>query len=320
MSNSKHRLFVAFILLCLASFCGGSASSGESSSGDDAADTGSATTETSLALRLPYSPGSEYLMSQGFGGAFSHSDDCGYYSLDFIMDEGTSILAAASGRVVRVKEDSNTGGGTRDFEDDANYVYIDYGNGRYGSYLHLCQNCVDVAVGDDVTQGQVIGRSGNTGFSTEPHLHFAILSWETDCSVTFGFEDVNDENGIPVEGENYTSQNDGSSSGSYIASLIPADRFSTNGVTLDEDLPWSMHASDTITVSGTLDDGLTTAFLFIFDGQGNTLDMVTASADGDQNFSISYHPSIAAGSYYLALTGSATNSGYSEFSVHFLIQ
>lgn len=55
-----------------------------------------------------------------------------------------------------------------------NYVMIDHGNGEYSLYAHLQPGSMRVKVGDHVTQGQVIGKLGSSGNSTEPHLHFQL--------------------------------------------------------------------------------------------------------------------------------------------------
>ena len=55
-----------------------------------------------------------------------------------------------------------------------NHVIIDIGGGHYAFYAHLKPGGIRVKLGDKVKRGQVIGLVGNTGNSTEPHLHFHI--------------------------------------------------------------------------------------------------------------------------------------------------
>jgi murein DD-endopeptidase MepM/ murein hydrolase activator NlpD len=55
-----------------------------------------------------------------------------------------------------------------------NYVALDIGYGRYALYGHLIPGSIKVKKGDFVKRGQVLGRLGNSGNSTEPHLHFQI--------------------------------------------------------------------------------------------------------------------------------------------------
>ncbi|MEZ4587109.1 MAG: M23 family metallopeptidase [Gemmatimonadales bacterium] len=55
-----------------------------------------------------------------------------------------------------------------------NYVIIRHEDGLYSGYMHLQGGSVTVAKGDRVSRGQMIGRVGQTGNSTEPHLHFHV--------------------------------------------------------------------------------------------------------------------------------------------------
>lgn len=82
-----------------------------------------------------------------------------------------------------------------------NHVILNIGNGRYAFYAHLQPGSIRVKVGDKVHRGQVLGLVGNSGNSTEPHLHFHI----SNASSRLGSE------GLPysltffeVEGEGWT--------------------------------------------------------------------------------------------------------------------
>lgn len=55
-----------------------------------------------------------------------------------------------------------------------NYIVIDIGFGRYAFYAHMRPHSATVKVGDRVRRGQIIGRLGNSGNSTAPHLHFHL--------------------------------------------------------------------------------------------------------------------------------------------------
>lgn len=96
-----------------------------------------------------------------------------YNAIDVGAPIGTPILAMADGTVIIAKGPScpNTSptywnGGY------GNLTIIQHGNGTQTLYAH--QKCLNVAVGDKVSQGEVIGQVGNTGRSTGPHLHFEI--------------------------------------------------------------------------------------------------------------------------------------------------
>jgi murein DD-endopeptidase MepM/ murein hydrolase activator NlpD len=57
-----------------------------------------------------------------------------------------------------------------------NHVILDIGDGHYAFYAHLQPGSIRVKVGDTVHRGQVVGLVGNSGNSTEPHLHFQICN------------------------------------------------------------------------------------------------------------------------------------------------
>lgn len=67
-----------------------------------------------------------------------------------------------------------------------NYVIIDIGDGRYAFYAHLQPGSLRVAVGDRVRRGDVVGLVGNSGNSTEPHLHFHVA----DAASPLGAEGI----------------------------------------------------------------------------------------------------------------------------------
>ena len=84
-------------------------------------------------------------------------------AIDYGVPVGTPVQAAASGTVKQV----GSGSGDRSY---GIYIEIDHGNGYSTLYAHL--SSVQVSVSQAVTQGQVIGLSGQTGYATGPHLHF----------------------------------------------------------------------------------------------------------------------------------------------------
>lgn len=122
---------------------------------------------------LPYDPGAEYPVDQGYSGAFSHTGQ-DQYSIDWRMPPGARICAARGGKVIELKIDSNVGGPDPQWKDHANYLLILHEDGTIGCYSHLMEQGAVVEIGDSVDQGQPIGYSGNTGFTTGPHLHFSV--------------------------------------------------------------------------------------------------------------------------------------------------
>lgn len=108
--------------------------------------------------------------------------------------EGNDALAVADGRVVATKDslpENVPGVNSRAVPITletvgGNHVIIDIGGGYYAFYAHLRPGSLRVKVGDRVKRGQVIGLVGNTGNSTEPHLHFHVA----DANSPLGSEGV----------------------------------------------------------------------------------------------------------------------------------
>lgn len=123
---------------------------------------------------LPFMPGTSFKVSQGYHGDFSHNGP-DEFAIDFKMPEGTPVLAAREGFVVAVKDDSDKGGSSRKFEDMANMVTVQHADGTMAHYCHLSFHSAKVKVGERVRVGDLLALSGNTGFTSGPHLHFAVF-------------------------------------------------------------------------------------------------------------------------------------------------
>lgn len=123
---------------------------------------------------LPYAPGTTHRITQGYDGKFSHQGP-EEYAIDWQMPEGTAVCAARGGLVVKVKDDSDRGGPSMKFDPFNNYVLIRHADGTLGHYCHLKKDSVFVHPGQVVKTGDVIALSGDTGFSSGPHLHFSVF-------------------------------------------------------------------------------------------------------------------------------------------------
>ena len=111
-------------------------------------------------------PVRKYRLSASFdqaGGMWQHK----HSGQDFAVASGTDVVAAHGGTVVKAG-----GNGAGDGPAYGNAIVIRHGNGTYSQYAHLSR--IDVRVGQVVATGQHIARSGNTGNSSGPHLHFEI--------------------------------------------------------------------------------------------------------------------------------------------------
>lgn len=129
--------------------------------------------EDSYRYQLPFAKDADFRVVQGYGGGFSHSG-ASRFALDFAMPKGTPVHAAREGVVIDIEEDNWRGGASRQFAKYANFIVVLHDDGTTGEYYHLKKDGAAVSVGDTVVAGQLLGYSGNTGFSSLPHLHFAV--------------------------------------------------------------------------------------------------------------------------------------------------
>jgi murein DD-endopeptidase MepM/ murein hydrolase activator NlpD len=130
--------------------------------------------DTSYVYQLPFENGKKNFIIQGYFGAFSHKERA---AVDFKMKRGTNIVAARNGIVIRMREDGDKGGLKKELRQVGNYIVLQHADSSRSGYWHLQQNGVLVNVGDTVIQGQVIGLSGNTGYTAMPHLHFIVWKY-----------------------------------------------------------------------------------------------------------------------------------------------
>jgi murein DD-endopeptidase len=109
---------------------------------------------------------------------------------------GEEIRAVADGIVVATKDSipENVPGGRAvpiTLETvGGNYILLDIGNGRYAFYAHVVPGSLRVRVGERVRRGQVIALVGNSGNSTEPHLHFHVVDGIAEGTTTLGAEGI----------------------------------------------------------------------------------------------------------------------------------
>ena len=139
--------------------------------------------DSSYRYGLPFKLGSRVIISQGFNGKATHSGRS-RYAVDFVADEGTPIYAARGGKVIATEASFDQGGFDKSFGKYANYITIEHTDHTMGKYYHLLQGGVKVKVGAYVTKGQFIGLSGNTGYTSGPHLHFGVYKVESDYRTT----------------------------------------------------------------------------------------------------------------------------------------
>ena len=110
-------------------------------------------------------------------GAYNGS---GHNGMDFRASIGTPVKAALSGNV---KATGNTDA-YRGCYSYGKWVLIEHVNGLATLYAHLSD--VNVSAGQSIGTGQVLGYSGNTGYSTGPHLHFTVYASDAVQVVRLG--------------------------------------------------------------------------------------------------------------------------------------
>jgi murein DD-endopeptidase MepM/ murein hydrolase activator NlpD len=107
-------------------------------------------------------------------------------AVDFLCSEGTPVKATLEGIVVKVVSNLTKNYGeyeppTEDIlsiaEQDGNYVLIKHSNNEFSICSHLKPNSILVKIGQNVKVGEIVGYSGNTGWSIKPHLHFMVFKF-----------------------------------------------------------------------------------------------------------------------------------------------
>jgi murein DD-endopeptidase MepM/ murein hydrolase activator NlpD len=147
--------------------------------------------------RAPFAVGETFTVSQAYPSRFTHVTPDSVYAVDFALPDGTPVYAAREGTVINVRHDSFRGAPLPEMLDQANLIEILHDDGTIGVYGHLHWDSIRVHVGERVARGEYIANSGNTGFTTGPHLHFAVWrnAGSADISVPVQFAG---SGGVPV--------------------------------------------------------------------------------------------------------------------------
>lgn len=150
----------------------------------------------------PFAPGQRFHIGQAFDGAFSHQHPQSRYAVDIALPLGTPVRAARAGMVMEVAGDFFDGGADPKYQTRANAVRILHDDGTMAVYAHLHPDSARVAPGQRVERGAWLANSGNTGYSTGPHLHFAIQrnAGMELVSIPFEFAGADGRGVAPVAG------------------------------------------------------------------------------------------------------------------------
>jgi murein DD-endopeptidase MepM/ murein hydrolase activator NlpD len=125
------------------------------------------------------------------------------YAYDFTMPIGSPVIAARAGTVLLVEE--RFADGTRRLGEE-NYVNVRHPDGTIAGYVHLTQSGALVEIGQAVARGQAIGRSGDSGSSSEPHLHFHVQRCQGCRTIPVTFRNTRPHARGLVEGETYAAE------------------------------------------------------------------------------------------------------------------
>lgn len=230
---------------------------------------------------LPFAEGREVQVSQGFHGPFSHTGSSAY-ALDFPAPVGTVVHAIRPGRVLSLREANDSGCSDASCANLANNVVIDHGDGTFALYVHLERDGVLVEEDEVVAQGQPIALSGNTGFSTGPHLHLEVRDiFGTSQPLRFvEFLDLSD--GVPFSGHDVRSENQEQGPPEAASwSTCPTDLFAFLGVMLDPGLPCGRVGDHTVLTGHVVVEGAVALVSVLGNGGFDT-----ACADPGETFAV----------------------------------
>ena len=120
-------------------------------------------------------------VQQGYFGKSSHKEK---YALDFPISIGTPVYAARSGIIANVIQEHNKHCFHKKCAKFNNKVVVYHEDGSFANYTHLKKGGAVVVKGQKINVGDLLGYSGNTGYSSGPHLHFEVYVNRIDKAIS----------------------------------------------------------------------------------------------------------------------------------------
>ncbi|MCL1826128.1 MAG: M23 family metallopeptidase [Betaproteobacteria bacterium] len=125
--------------------------------------------------RLPFKKGTVVRVTQEPNGVLTtHKDALSRYAVDFSVPQGTPVFAARAGIVIEIRDTFDEGRFDPKLAEKTNLVSIVHSDGTFAQYAHLAPHSVLVRPDERVEAGQMVGKSGSSGYAGGPHLHFDL--------------------------------------------------------------------------------------------------------------------------------------------------
>lgn len=130
--------------------------------------------QSDVPYRAPFALARSFKITQAFPTSITHRDAASTHAVDIEMPVGTQVYAARAGTVIEVASQFFEGSANPKNARNANIIRVLHPDGTMAVYAHLNWDSIRVKPGKVVRRGEYIADSGNTGFTTGPHLHFAV--------------------------------------------------------------------------------------------------------------------------------------------------